>query len=162
MLRFFEQNPSYKPCEFSNTAMAAKYVSESDEPAAAICSVKSAELYGLQILESGIQDSGENYTRFMCISKIMQLHENANMISIAVAISNQPGSLYKLLTAFSAAGVDLTKIESKPIGTKNFDVIFYIDFLGNLRSPLIYHLINNLAGEFPYFKFLGNYPEIEG
>lgn len=159
---FFEQNPSYKPCEFSNTAMAAKYVSESDEPAAAICSVKSAELYGLQILESGIQDSGENYTRFMCISKIMQLHENANMISIAVAISNQPGSLYKLLTAFSAAGVDLTKIESKPIGTKNFDVIFYIDFLGNLRSPLIYHLINNLAGEFPYFKFLGNYPEIEG
>ena len=98
----------------------------------------------------------------MCISKTMQLHEEADMVSIAVAISNQPGSLYKLLTAFAAAEVDLTKIESKPMGTKNFDVIFYIDFLGNLRSPEIYHLINNLSGEFKYFKFLGNYPEIEG
>ena len=56
----------------------------------------------------------------------------------------------------------LTKIESRPIGTKNFDVIFYIDFLGNVRKPEIYHLINNLDNEFEFFKFLGNYPEIEG
>ena len=159
---FFERNPACEPCEFLNTALAAEYVSRLDEPAAAICSSKSAELYGLTILEKGIQNTGENYTRFMCISKTMQLHEEADMVSIAVAISNQPGSLYKLLTVFAAAGVDLTKIESKPMGTKNFDVIFYIDFLGNLRSPEIYHLINNLSGEFKYFKFLGNYPEIEG
>ncbi len=159
---FFERHPACEPCEFLNTALAAEYVSGLEEPAAAICSSKSAGLYGLNILEKGIQDTGENYTRFMCISKTMQLHEEADMVSIAVAISNQPGSLYKLLTAFAAAGVDLTKIESKPMGTKNFDVIFYIDFLGNLRSPEIYHLINNLSGEFKYFKFLGNYPEIEG
>ncbi len=159
---FFERHPEYAPREYINTAAAAKFVSESDEPAAAICSVKSAKLHGLEILERNIQDTDENYTRFLCISKTMQLHESADKVSIAVAISNQPNSLYRLLTAFSAAGVDLTKIESKPIGTKNFDVIFYIDFLGNLRRPEICHLINSLSGEFEYFKFLGNYPETEG
>lgn len=159
---FFERHPEYSPCEYSNTALAAKHVSELDKPAAAICSQKSAEIYGLEILEKGIQNTGENYTRFICISKKMQLHENANTVSVAVAISNQPNSLYRLLTAFSAAGVDLTKIESKPLGTKNFDVIFYIDFFGNLRTPEIYNLVNSLDGEFEFFKFLGNYPETEG
>ncbi len=159
---FFERHPEYTPREYVNTAAAAKFIGESDEPAAAICSVKSAELRGLEILERNIQNTDENYTRFLCISKTMQLHESADKVSIAVAISNQPNSLYRLLTAFSAAGVDLTKIESKPIGTKNFDVIFYIDFLGNLRKPEIFHLINCLSDEFEYFKFLGNYPETEG
>lgn len=160
--RFFEEHPKLTPCPYGNTATAARFVSELNEPAGVICSVKSAKLYGLHILRQGIQNTGENYTRFLAVSKKLQLHEKANLVSIAVTIPNQPNSLYRLLTVFAAAGVDLTKIESKPIGTKNFDVIFYIDFYGNVRTPAVFHLINNLAGEYEHFKFLGNYLETEG
>lgn len=156
---WFERHPDKKACEYANTALAAEYVASSPEPAAAISSTLAAELYGLEILEHSIQNTGENYTRFMCISKQMRLHEDANMVSIAVAIPNQPDSLYRLLTVFAAAGVDLTKIESKPIGNRNFDVIFYIDFLGNLRNPAVFSLISHLESEFDSFKFLGNYHE---
>ncbi|PWL72314.1 MAG: prephenate dehydratase [Clostridiales bacterium] len=159
---WFERHPDKQPCEYPNTAMAARFVRDSSEPAAAISSVLAAERYGLEILERGIQNTEENYTRFMCISKQMQLHKDADMVSIAVAIPNQPNSLYRLLTVFAAAGVDMTKIESKPIGNKNFDVIFYIDLVGNLRNPEVLALISHLESEYDAFKFLGNYKEIDG
>lgn len=159
---WFDEHPGKEACEYPNTAMAAKFVRNLDEPAAAISSVLAAKRYGLEILERGIQNTNENYTRFMCISKQMQLHEDANMVSIAVTIPNQPNSLYRLLTVFAVAGVDMTKIESKPIGNKNFDVIFYIDLIGNLRNPEVLALINHLESEYDAFKFLGNYKEIEG
>ncbi len=158
---WFDAHPGKAPVKFQNTAMAAKFVSETDEPAAAICSCKSAKLYGLEILQSGIQNTDENYTRFMCIAKNLRLEPDANMVSVALSIPNVPNSLYKLLTVFAAAGVDLTKIESKPIGTKNFDVIFYIDFLGNVRDENVFYLLNHLESEYEPFKFLGNYKETE-
>lgn len=156
---FLASHPSIVQHEHSNTAAAAKYVAESAGSSAAICSERSAELYGLNILKHGIQNTDENYTRFICFSKELQIPEENNRISIALSIPNYAGSLYKLLTKFAVADVNMSKIESKPMGTKNFDFIFYIDFSGSLSDPAILELLNDLAQEYDYFKFFGSYCE---
>lgn len=156
---FLSTHPFLLQQEYSNTAASAKYVSETEKPFAAICSEQSALLYGLNILERNIQNTNENYTRFICFSKDLQIPEENNRISIALSIPNYAGSLYKLLTKFAVANVNMSKIESKPMGTKNFDFIFYIDFSGKLSDPAILELLSDLSKECEYFKFFGSYYE---
>lgn len=149
------------PTEFSeNTAISAKYVSESSEPAAAVCSELCAGLYDLEILDSSIQNNDENYTRFICISKKVYPSKAAESIAVSLSIPNTSGSLYRLLTKFAVIGVNMTKIESKPMGNKNFDTIFYIDFTANILDASTTSLLNNLSEELLYFNFLGNYIKI--
>lgn len=156
---FLSAHPALIQHEYSNTAAAAKYVAESKDFSAAICSERSARLYGLQILKQNVQNTDENYTRFICFSKELRIPEENNRISIALSIPNYAGSLYKLLTKFAVADVNMSKIESKPMGTRNFDFIFYIDFSGSLTDPSILELLNDLAQEYEYFKFFGSYCE---
>lgn len=156
---FLSAHPALIQHEYSNTAAAAKYVAESKGFSAAICSERSARLYGLQILKQNVQNTDENYTRFICFSKELRIPEENNRISIALSIPNYAGSLYKLLTKFAVADVNMSKIESKPMGTRNFDFIFYIDFSGSLTDPSILELLNDLAQEYEYFKFFGSYCE---
>lgn len=143
--------------EYSNTAAAAEFVSKCEQPFAAICSAESAQEYGLEILREGIQNIDENYTRFIVISKHLYPNPECDTVATSLTLANAVGSLYNLLTKFAVSGVNLTKIESKPIGNKNFDVIFYLDFTGNVLSDSTIHLINDLSNELSGFKFLGNY-----
>lgn len=143
--------------EYSNTAAAAEFVSQSEKPFAAICSAESAQEYGLEILREGIQNIDENYTRFIVISKHLYPNPESDTVATSLTLANAVGSLYNLLTKFAVSGVNLTKIESKPIGNKNFDVIFYLDFTGNVLNESTIHLINDLSNELSGFKFLGNY-----
>ncbi|MDF2567426.1 MAG: pheA [Oscillospiraceae bacterium] len=145
---------------FLNTALAAKFVSTSNEPIAAICSEKSAELYGLKILKHNIQNNDENYTRFILISKNLMPQDDAKSMTVSLSIPNTTGSLYRLLTKFAVNNVNMTKIESKPMGNKNFDVIFYINFSGSLKQKNVIDLLNDLSSDLDYFNFLGNYKEI--
>ncbi len=147
--------------EFKNTAMAAQFVSQSDESSAAICSREAADKYGLDILKSNIQNIDENYTRFICISKNLYPSKQANTISVSLTIPNVSGSLYRLLTKFAVGNFDMSKIESKPFGNKNFDVIFYIDFNANLHDKKALDLVDDLSKEYDAFKFLGNYIKID-
>ena len=145
---------------YINTASAAKLVNESEEPIAAICSEACALQYGLDILRKDIADASPNYTRFICISKEFQTPKNPKTVSISLSLPNVKGALYKLLTKFSVNDLDLEHIESKPIANGSFDVIFYLDFSGNINDKNVSSLLNEIRSEVSYFKFLGNYEEV--
>lgn len=145
---------------YSNTAAAAKYISESGRTdIAAICPKDAAKKYGLKILKTEIQNISNNRTRFIVISKKLIIEENADKISLIFSVSHTTGSLYRVLGRFSMAGLNLTKLESRPIGNGDFDYYFYTDFLGNLKDGKTMDLLCALSCELPNFKFLGNYHE---
>ena len=152
---------SFEKEEYSNTAAAAKAVAMSEDYSeAAICSMEAAEKYGLQIIEHGIQDSKTNHTRFAVISKTAVFPTDAGKISLCFSIPHITGSLYRTLERFSLNGLNLTKIESRPIRDKNFEYEFYLDFAGNIHNGNILSLICSLGRELESFSFLGNYSEI--
>lgn len=146
--------------EWSNTAAAAQYVAR-ERPAgtAAICSEEAAGKYGLKILARGIQNEKDNTTRFIVISKEAFLPEDATKISLCFSLPHTTGSLSGVLERFSACGLNLTKIESRPIPGRSFEYDFYLDFTGSLHHPRTLALICALHDELPRFSFLGNYSE---
>lgn len=156
---YIEKN-SYHKHEFSNTAAAAKFVSESDENGiAAICSEEAAEKYGLYIHEKEIQDDKTNFTRFVVISKKPIFEETANKISLCFSIPNETGSLYRILERFAVSGLNLSKIESCPLKGKSFEYDFFLDFKGSIKDKAIALLLHQLENELPRYSFLGNYTE---
>lgn len=147
--------------ECGNTAEAAEIVAKSElKNIGAICSEECAKEYGLKIFHRNIADVKPNYTRFICLSKDFLIPNSPSVISISVSIPNVKGSLYRLLTKFSVAGLNMCHIESKPIQNGSFDVMFYIDFLGNIYDKKVSGLLNELKNELPYFKFIGNYSDL--
>ena len=147
------------PC--SNTAIAARDVArEKRLNVAAICSYKAAEEYGLKILDNHLQDSKENTTRFIVISKKLYIPENADKISLCFGLPHVTGSLYSVLCRFNSLGLNLTKIESRPMLSDGFEYLFYLDFTGNVRSENVLNLLCALSEELPDFSFFGNYTEI--
>ena len=142
--------------DYDNTATAAKMVAESEQPIAAICSERCAILNGLEILESRISNVLPNYTRFICITKDMEVSPDADVISVMLTLPNVPGSLSKLLMKFFLQNIDLVKIENRPIRDGSFDVVFYIDFKGNLRDRSIALFLTELCKSCKEFKLLGN------
>ena len=147
---------------YSNTAAAAKYVAESGRTdIAAICPKEAAKKYGLKILKTEIQNISNNRTRFIVISKKLLIEKNADKISLIFSIpeSHKTGSLYRVLGRFSMAGLNLTKLESRPIGNGDFNYYFYVDLMGNIKDETTIDLLCALSSELPDFKFLGNYHE---
>lgn len=144
-----------------NTAVAAKMVLESGrKDIAAISSRECAELYGLKLLETNIQDSDNNYTRFILITKNMEFYKGANKISIMTTLpQNAPGSLNKLLSKFSNLGINLTKLESRPIVGSSFEFMFYFDFECDIKEKGVQNLIGELDDSTEQFTFLGAYKE---
>ena len=144
-----------------NTATAAKNLSSSgDRSRAIICSEECAKIYGLDILDRGIQDNAANYTRFICIGKKLQIFSGSNKISVMTSLKHEPGSLNRMLARFAALGLDLTKIESRPINASPFEFMFYFDFDGNVFERRIVSLIAELENNSDKFGFLGSYQEI--
>ena len=131
------------PCD--NTAAAAKMVAESgSRHAAAISSHPCAALYGLEPLRDDIQDSDNNYTRFICITKDPVIYAGANRISLIIACDNKPGALYDILSKLAALGINMTKLESCPVTGRNFEFIFFLELERSCAS----------------FQFLGSYAEV--
>lgn len=148
------------PC--SATAAAAQKVAKEHIPGtAAICSETAAQEYGLHILARDIQNSADNCTRFIAINRRMFIPEGANKISLCFSLPHRTGTLHGVLARFAAAGLNLTKIESRPIPGKSFEYDFYLDFTGNVQEPATLDLIAALSDELPRFSFLGNYREQE-
>ena len=144
-----------------NTAVAAlKVATSNDTSIACLCSKECAELYGLKILEESVQDSQNNYTRFIVISKDLKIYEGNDKISVMTAASNEIGSLSKILTRFASLGLSLTKIESRPIVGTDFEVLFYFDFEGSVKDNGVLNLISELENGSLKFKFLGTYKEL--
>lgn len=146
-------------CE--NTAMAAKMVAESDRnDIAAISSKECVDLYGLEILKTHIQVSDNNYTRFICISKKMEIYPGANRISLILSLPHVPRSLYHTIAKFAALGVNLTKLESRPIPGSDFEFMFYFDLDASIYSPELINLLSELENQPEAFVFLGCYNEV--
>lgn len=158
----FLKNFDFTGINFSNTAAAAKYVCESDKTnIAAICSENAAKKYGLKILRKGIQNVTNNTTRFIVISKTLVIDEDAEKISLIFSAPHRTGSLYRVLGRFSMTGLNLTKLESRPVANGEFDYYFYVDILGNVGDEPTLDLLCALSDELPEFTFLGNYHECE-
>ncbi len=146
-------------CE--NTAIAAKMVSESDRcDIAAISSKNCAELYGLVTLAEDIQSTSANYTRFICISKTPEVYPGADKMSMLLCLSHKPGSLYDLISKFSALGINISKIESRPIAGRDFEFMFYFDMEISVYSDAVIQLLSDLESSPEDFVFLGSYTEV--
>lgn len=143
-----------------NTAEAAKIVAESGRTdIAAIGAKECAELYGLRILSGNVQNTQNNYTRFICISKELEIYPGAEKTSIMLTIPHTPGSLYNMIARFAALGLNLTKLESRPISGSNFEFMFYFDINASVYSPDFKALIAELENDCEAFTYLGSYTE---
>ena len=145
-------------CE--NTALAAKMVADSDRTdVAAISSMECLDLYGLELLKKHIQTSDNNYTRFICISKKLEIYPGSNKISLILSLPHSPRSLYHAIAKFAALGVNLTKLESRPIPGSDFEFMFYFDLEASVYSPELINLLSELENQPETFVFLGCYTE---
>ena len=145
-------------CE--NTALAAKMVAESGRnDIAAISSKECLDLYGLELLKKHIQVSDNNYTRFICISKNMEIYPGSNKISLILSVPHTPCALYHTIAKFAALGINLTKLESRPIPGSDFEFMFYFDMDASVYSEELLHVLDDLANRKETFVFLGCYTE---
>ena len=147
------------PCE--NTALAAKLVASSNRfDLAAICSYHSVAEYGLDYLARDIQDWTNNYTRFICVAKNLEIYPGADKTSVMAILPHRPGSLYKVLARFHALGINLQKLESRPIPDKDFEFQFYFDLETSIYSKEFAILMDSLDEICQEFKYLGSYLEV--
>ncbi|MBR7149391.1 MAG: prephenate dehydratase [Oscillospiraceae bacterium] len=146
-------------CE--NTAAAAKLVAESDrDDVAALCSRNCAALYDLTSLREAVQNQANNYTRFICISRNLEIYPGADRTSLMMVLPHRPGSLYKVLSRFYALGINLNKLESRPIPERDFEFMFYFDLDTSVYSPQFIQLMGELGSICESFNYLGSYSEV--
>lgn len=146
-------------CE--NTAIAAERVAESGRTdVAALSSLPCASLYGLEVLSSSVQDRDNNYTRFACISKKLEIYPGANRASLMIVLPHVPGALYKLLAKFYALDINLLKLESRPIPERDFEFMFYFDIECPAAAPEFLSLMSTLEGLCQEYRYLGSYAEV--
>ena len=147
------------PCE--NTAVAAKLVAGSGRTdQAALSSRSCAKLYGLDCLKESVQNQDNNYTRFICISKKLEIYPGADRTSLIVTLPHEQGALYQLLSRFNALSINLNKLESRPIPDRDFEFRFYFDLDVPVYSPQLLQLIEELDTICESFIYLGSYSEI--
>ncbi|MCL1880686.1 MAG: chorismate mutase [Oscillospiraceae bacterium] len=146
---------------YENTATAAKYVANSGRgDLAAIASRDCAELYGLSILSDDIQNMSNNHTHFICISKELEIYAGANKTSLTFTIEDEVGSLYNVLSKFELYGINLTKLESRPVHGENLLFKFYVDMDTPVFSEEFKQLLFELERETKDFRYLGTYQEL--
>lgn len=140
-----------------SNAAAARYAADHPE-VAAIAPRAAAEQYGLEVLAANIEDNPNNRTRFLVISSHDQAPSGADKTSVLAAVRNQPGALLNLLRPLSEAGIDLTRIESRPTQAANWEYLFFLDFRGHQQEPAIAQALERLGEVASFCKTLGSYP----
>lgn len=144
-----------------NTALAAQMVAQSDRrDVAALSSRFCGELYGLNLLEQNVQDQDNNYTRFICISKNPEIYPGADRTSLMMTLPHKPGSLYNVLSKFYALGINLRKLESRPLPDREFEFMFYFDLECSVYAPEMERIFRDLEEESEHFRYLGTYNEV--
>jgi chorismate mutase/prephenate dehydratase len=144
-----------------NTAVAAEMVSKSGRnDVAALSSRSCEELYGLKCLASSVQDEGNNRTRFICISKNLEIYPGSDKTSIMMILPHKPGALYKVLARMYVLGINVVKLESRPIPDRDFEFMFYFDLETSIYSAEFVQLMCELDDLCEEFKYLGSYTEV--
>ena len=156
--RYLDAHWGWRRVPTLDTAGSAKQVAESgDRTAAAISSRRAAQIYGLHILAEGVNYNAMNHTRFVVVSPVLELRPGRNKISAVFRLPHQSGSLHEILTVFAVQGLNLLKIESRPIPGRGWEYLFFLDFTGDLAAPEmdgVLHGLGQLAAE---FRILGNF-----
>ncbi len=156
--RYLDGHREWERESYLNTAMSAKKVAnEKDCTQAAIGSANCAKEYGLDILEEGINSASANTTRFVIVSNKRAFVKTADKVSICFEIAHKAGSLYNALSHIMFNGLNMTKIESRPIPEHNWEFRFYVDFEGNLGDAGVRNALRGIAEESNAIKLLGNY-----
>lgn len=159
--KYLQDFPDAKITVCENTAAAAKMVAESGrKDAAAIASGECGRLYGLECLEESVQDNDNNYTRFICITRDLRIFPGANRSSLLLVTGDAPGSLYRVLARFNAAGVNLRKLESRPVPKRDDVYMFYFDIEESVYSDAFIRMMSQIEEITRSFKYLGSYQEI--
>jgi len=158
---FLQKLTGIKIIPVENTAVAAEMVAKSGRTdVAAISSRSCAELYGLKTLASSIQDKGNNYTRFICISKNMEIYPGSDKTSIMMVLNHRPGALYRVMARLYVLGINVTKLESRPLPDRDFEFMFYFDLDTSIYSEEFVQLMCELDDLCEEFKYLGSYSEV--
>lgn len=158
---FLREHSDIKVTVCENTAVAAKMVMESGRTdIAAISSENCCDLYNLTMLSTAVQNKDNNYTRFICISKDLEIYPGADKISFVLTLPHRPGSLYHTLARFYALGINVNKIESRPMQNKDFEFMFYFDMSVSVYDNAFYEIVEQLKNECEYFHYLGSYQEV--
>ena len=158
--KYLSKFPHIEMISAYDTAGSAKMIKEDGMmDAAAIASRQAAFYYEMVILEEGIEDDQENYTRFFLLTNKEEVKEDANKTSLVYALDNLPGVLFKSLSVFALRDINLLKIESRPVHGKPWEYFFYTDFEENLRNERCINAINHLKEITTYLKILGCYPK---
>ena len=156
--KYLEAHPGWKTREMENTAGSAKQVKEDgDKTQAAIASRQAGELYGLMILAENICYNGQNATRFIIVSKKPIYVKDAHKISIFFELPHESGTLYNMLSHIIYNGLNMTKIESRPIAGRTWEYRFFVDFEGNLKDSAVKNALRGIEAEANRMRILGNY-----
>lgn len=157
---FLASLPSVKVHLAENTAVAARQVAGDERShIGAIASSTCGALYNLKTLKQGVENHGNNYTRFICVTKDMEFYGSGNKISLMLSVPHTPGALYDLLSKFAALDINVSKIESRPLPGTDFEFIFYFDLEAGVTSEMAVNLMGTLKEMYPNFQFLGCYDE---
>jgi len=156
--KWLEENlPDVPLVDVGSTAMAAQTAAE-DETAAAIASEMAASLYGLQIVKERIEDNPNNFTRFLVIGRKTPERCGRDKTSVMFSVKDEPGILYRMLEPFSKRGVNLSKIESRPMKKKAWEYIFFLDMEGHIEEENVRAAVEELKDYCQFIKVLGSYP----
>ena len=156
--RYLDAHWGWRRVPTLDTAGSAKQVAESgDRTAAAICSRRAAQIYGLHILAEGVNYNAMNHTRFVVVSPVLELRPGRNKISAVFRLPHQSGSLHEILTVFAVQGLNLLKIESRPIPGRGWEYLFFLDFTGDLAAPEMDGVLHELGQLAAVFRILGNF-----
>ena len=157
------RNLGIKPEQVYDTAGSVKMLKESGaQDVAAIASKRAAEIYEMQILEEGIEDNSENFTRFLAVGREATVPEGEAKTSIVFSLKNLPGSLFKAMSVFALRDIDLTKIESRPLQGKPWEYLFYIDFIGSAQNETVQRALDHLGEYAVTLRVLGSYLRFKG
>lgn len=156
---WLEENlPNVPLVDVASTAVAAQIVSE-DYTAAAIASEMAASLYDLKVVRSRIEDQVNNVTRFLVISRKPADPSGNDKTSIMFSVKDEAGILYRMLEPFARRGVNLSKIESRPVKTKAWEYVFFLDMAGHITDKAVGEAVEELRGFCQFLKILGSYPK---
>ena len=160
-VRFFREHPSLKPETVYDTGGAAKMLGEGEaRDIGVIASTRAAERYGLEILEHGIEDNVQNYTRFLVLGREPEPPVGERLkTSIVFSMPHEPGTLFKAMSVFALRDISINKIESRPLVGSPWEYLFYLDFEGHAESMLCKRALNHLQEIATNFKLLGSYAE---